>query len=157
MKLVALFVTATLGALSLARPGVVADRQVVVPQAEPGQILIDHAEIGSDGRLFIDGTPVHMLGLRLPTRNQACQDRAGAVFWCGQEAQAYLDRHQAGSAVQCLVDATSVGPRGRCSLGDSDLSAMLIHSGLAWAETSVVADYVELQDRARADAQGLWR
>lgn len=158
MKLIAFLMTsAVLGVLALANPGDGSDLTEVVAEARPGQVIAGHAELGEDGRLVIDGMAIELMGLKLPARGQVCQDRIGAAFGCGQEARAYLDRHQQRDPVHCLVEATELGPRGRCSLGDSDLSAMLVHSGLAWAETSAVPDYVELQNGARADARGLWR
>jgi endonuclease YncB( thermonuclease family) len=108
--------------------------------------------------LEMHGERIRLEGMDAPESGQSCRTEAGDVWRCGQAAALALDELIARQTVYC--DARDVDRYGRhiatCYLGNTDLGATLVASGLAVAYRKYSTAYVAIEDQARASRLGIW-
>ena len=119
----------------------------------PSQVSAKPADIAViDGETLRVGDRVlHLRGIQAPARGEAC----GAQADCGSAAAAELAAAVRNRTVTCKLGRHSVGgqPSGACTAGDVDLSASMVASGWAHAES---ADLRAPETRARQAGLGMW-
>ena len=108
--------------------------------------------------LEIHGTRLRLEGIDAPETSQNCYDSNGEAWRCGQAAALALDEFIARRPVRCV--AVNQDRYGRyianCYLDGTDLSAVLVASGLAVAYRKYSTRYIADEDRARASVEGIW-
>jgi endonuclease YncB( thermonuclease family) len=107
-----------------------------------------------DGHTLSLGDRTYLLwGIEAPDKLQICDDGWPA----GQEAIRALAGLVQGHAIECQTrDKDRFGTVIALCLADgSDLGAMMIRNGMAWAFAGESREYVQLERDARADRRGL--
>lgn len=93
-------------------------------------------------------------GIDAPEKAQLCGD-----WRCGQASTEALTRAIRRGTVRCEVLERDKYDRliATCFVGDQNLSAMMVESGMAWAFRRYSQTYVSHEDRARANRVGIWQ
>ena len=134
---------------------------VAAPPARPGGAapsppgtarLAGAAKPAGAAALRIDGTVVHLFGVRPPAPRDAC-----AGVRCADRAKALLgERLKRSRRVTCHVPARPGAAVCR-DASDVDLGGLLVSEGLARADTAQSYDYLNAENSARAARRGLWQ
>lgn len=121
------------------------------------EVVTGPARVIDGDTLEIGATRVRLFGIDAPERAQDCEDAAGRRWACGAAARARLTE-LAQAQVRCTGRDTDRYGRmvGTCAVEGSDLAAVLVAEGLAFANRKYSADYVGLEDRARQARRGVW-
>lgn len=124
--------------------------------AERGELISGVSTVVDGDTLRVGGERIRLFGIDAPESDQVCQARN--IVRCGDLATAGLRRMIGGSAVRCVVE--DVDRYGRlvsvCYLGNDDLNARMVRSGLAVAYRQYSERYVDEEAAARRERRGLW-
>lgn len=129
--------------------------------------------VSADARLHVtitavsDGDSLRAGKLRLrlhgvdaPERKQLCTTASGQRYACGQEATDWLQA-QLGLGTKLSCDVLDVDRYRRlivkCRKGDVEVNHALVRAGWAVAYTRYADDYLQAEQRAKADKAGLWQ
>ena len=112
--------------------------------------------IDGDG-LDMAGTIFRLQGIDAPEYKQTC-NRNDAVWACGKEAAAHLEKLVASKVINCAQSGKDVYGRAiaTCRAGAMDLGRAVIDAGLAIALPGAPEDYVQSEAVRRAMKIGLW-
>lgn len=127
------------------------------PLPGEGQI-VGPAKVVDGDTLEIAGERIRLEGIDAPELGQTC-GRAWLGQWsCGVAAQSHLARAVADAIVTCVRRGRDKYNRtlGVCFVGDRDLNAQMVESGLAWAFVRYSQAYVTEEQRAREAKRGIW-
>lgn len=129
----------------------------------------------ADGSIFgrasvIDGDTIEIRGQRIrlhgidaPESGQFCDDAGGRSYRCGQVAALFLSDTLGAGTVRC--EERDVDRWGRivaecfARVGDVDavnVNELMVEAGHALAYRRYSRDYVEVEDRAKAEGRGVW-
>lgn len=102
---------------------------------------------------------LRLFGIDAPELKQACIDKNGLKYACGQAAKdalLLLLAHQ--KTLSCeIVDIDHYKRKvARCFQADKDISQWLVEKGLAVAYLAYSKDYHSAQEHARHAKRGLW-
>lgn len=117
------------------------------------------ARVVDGDTIEIAGKMIRIFGIDAPERNQVCRDESNRQYGCGIRAAALVDDLIEGQEVSCLPRTSDKYGRAvaSCSVGGKDLGREIVAAGWAVAFERYSSDYVEAQDRARAERLGLWQ
>lgn len=123
-----------------------------------------HAQIISGTATALDGdsltmgeTQIRLHGIDAVEGVQTCQ--RGSITWnCGEDAAARLRQLIQGKQVTCTGRDTDQYGRmvSTCRAGAIDLADVMVRSGLAVALPQFSSDYLEAEERAKANRVGIW-
>jgi endonuclease YncB( thermonuclease family) len=106
----------------------------------------------------LHGERIRLFGIDAAESSQLCENAAGQVYRCGQQAALALADHINRKTVRC--EGKERDRYGRlvaiCHLGDEDLNAWMVSQGLALAFRKYTTLYVPQEDAARGARRGLW-
>jgi len=129
------------------------------PSASASELTIaGPAEVVDSDTLRINGVLVRLQGIDALETGQVCTAFSAERWACGQVSKASLTGLAHGRRVLCRLGGTDgIGRmRGTCSVGDLDLGAALVRSGLALVLPASEAAYGRAQQEARLARRGMW-
>lgn len=136
--------------------GVLALLAVVVARLEPAHAPVSGNARASDGDSFRLGDDrIRLLGIDAPELAQLCQQANGADWSCGKVARDRMAELLSTAPVQCQPEDTDRYQRllARCSVGETDLGAILVSEGLATS----TGDYWREEAEAKSAGRGIWQ
>ncbi len=128
---------------------------VAVEMLSRAEHLEGRAEAVDGDTLDIAGTHIRLAGIDAPELRQTCE-REGRPWRCGEAARTALAEALAGGPVSCRAEKRDKyrRPLGFCTVGGTDLAALMVRKGLAVAYLSKA--YQNEEAEARAAGRGLW-
>lgn len=107
--------------------------------------------------LDISGQHIRLYGIDAFEKKQTCTI-SGTVWPCGEYAKRAMLGVTTGKDVYCEGTQHDRYGRliGKCSVGDTDLGAFMVKSGLALAYREYSLDYVDDEQLARKGSIGAW-
>lgn len=120
-----------------------------------GEQLDGRAEAVDGDTLDIAGTHVRLAGIDAPELRQTC-GRDGHPWRCGEAARAALAEALAAGTVSCTARNRDKyrRPLASCTVGGTDLAALMVRKGLAVAYLGKA--YQREEAEARAARRGMW-
>jgi len=105
----------------------------------------------------IRGTRVRLNGIDAPEAKQVCELNE-KKYSCGVQSTEALIKLIGSNSVDCEQTATDRNGRvvARCKVGSTDIGAWMVEHGWAVAYRRYSMIYVDAENRARADKQGMW-
>lgn len=105
----------------------------------------------------IHGTRVRLNGIDAPEAKQTCVAN-DEKYQCGLKATGALIHLIGSNAVQCEQTGTDRNRRviGRCVVGSTDIGGWMVEHGWAIAYRRFSLAYVDQENRAREQKQGIW-
>ena len=119
--------------------------------------IIGAAYVVDGDTLEIIGVRVRLNGIDAPEKAQTC--RANRLIWhCGVEATKAMRYLTKGRTVDCVGNTKDQYGRliATCFVGDLNLNAAMVDSGMALAYRYYSFEYVDQEDFARETKQGVW-
>ena len=115
------------------------------------------ASIIDGDTLKIDGISHRLAMIDAPEREQQCKID-GVPWLCGAESAKALRDLVRSRPVRCESSGSDVYGRrvSVCFVGDRELNAEMVATGMALAYREYGTDYVEFEDHARRNKLGLW-
>ena len=100
---------------------------------------------------------IRLNGIDTPEIEQTCRT-SGLIWYCGVEATKVMRHLTKGKIVTCIGNTKDQYGRliANCFVGDLNLNATMVESGMALAYRYYSLEYVEQEDFARETKQGLW-
>jgi endonuclease YncB( thermonuclease family) len=100
----------------------------------------------------LKGVNWHLWGIDAPENKQLC-----GTYPAGAEATGTLAKLMRGKTITCEDRATNRGRMmiGLCRADGDDLSAAMVRLGMAWADVQYSRDYVQLEEKAKAERLGV--
>ncbi|MDB5530275.1 MAG: succinoglycan biosynthesis protein [Devosia sp.] len=127
--------------------------------AQNGDVVTGPARAVDADIITIGTQRVILYGVDAPERSQFCT--VGTKKWgCWDEARNTLTTILSAGDVTCTLsgDPDPFNRRyGVCKIGDTDVGAELIRSGMALAFVEQADDYSAVEEEARTAAIGLWQ
>ena len=107
--------------------------------------------------LSIDGKRIRLHGIDAPENKQYCT-KDGNSWHCGRKATEALSRMVSGNMIECVWDKRDRYNRliAICYLEDLNLNANMVKEGWALAYIRYSDDYVEQEQKAQKEFQGIW-
>lgn len=110
--------------------------------------------------IMIGKQRVILYGIDAPDRDQICQ--VGELLWgCWDATKGALDELMGSNEVTCTLTDEKPDPFGRrwgtCMVGDKDLAAEMVRSGMARAFVPQTEQYLALEAEAQAAAVGMFQ
>ena len=105
----------------------------------------------------ISDVRIRLNGIDTPEIEQTCRTN-GLIWYCGVEATKAMRHLTRGKQVNCIGNTKDQYGRliANCFVGDLNLNATMVKSGMALAYRYYSLEYVEQEDFARETKQGLW-
>ena len=105
----------------------------------------------------ISGVRIRLNGIDTPESKQTCRTN-GLIWYCGVEASKAMRHLTKGKQVNCIGNTKDQYGRliANCFVGDLNLNATMVESGMALAYRQYSLEYSEQEDFARETKQGLW-
>ena len=105
----------------------------------------------------ISDVRIRLNGIDTPEIDQICRTN-GLIWYCGVEATKAMRLLTKGKHVTCIGDTKDQYGRliANCFVGDLNLNAAMVESGMALAYRYYSLEYVEQENFAREAKQGLW-
>ena len=123
-------------------------------RAESDAAISGAARVVKPGVIEVQDRELALYGILNPKGGQACV-RNAKPWNCAEGARTALRQHLEGRKVRC-VPTEKDDDVARCTLGDVDLSALLVREGWARADRDAGKDYVEQEKEARKARRGIW-
>ncbi|MCC2655029.1 MAG: thermonuclease family protein [Panacagrimonas sp.] len=113
------------------------------------------ATVIKQGVIEVKDQKFRLFGISNPGGGQSCH--RGAKPWnCGEAARTALRQHVEGHKVRCVPEEKN-DRVARCTMGDVDLSALLVREGWARADRDESGKkYVEEEKEAKKARRGIW-
>ena len=129
----------------------------VVPSIVVSDEVSGSATIVDGDTLRIGSTTIRLYGMDAPETRQTCE-RAGNSWPCGEESSRKLSQLVGEKMVLCYeIDRDRYGRVvAICRVGDIELGAAMVLSGLALAYRQYWAEYVRHETAAKDAARGMW-
>lgn len=108
-----------------------------------------------------DNAPVEvrLQGLDAPELRQACQDRKGEFWRCGEASRRLLQRMILDRKVRCKIlgrERAYNRPLGYCFAGGKNLNQSVVSAGLARAYTEYDVTFLPQEEAAQKKRRGMW-
>ena len=105
----------------------------------------------------ISGVRIRLNGIDTPEIEQFCRTN-GLIWHCGVEATKAMRHLTKGKTVTCIGNTADQYGRliANCFVGDLNLNATMVESGMALAYRHYSLEYVSQEYLARQAKQGLW-
>jgi len=105
----------------------------------------------------MSGERIRLFGVDAPESMQTC-DKGGTAWACGRDAKDLIGQMIEGKTVNCVGrDRDNYGRIvATCTVGASDLSAVLAREGFAVPLPQFTTDYVDLAARAKQFGLAIW-
>ena len=109
--------------------------------------------------IIIKGNEIRLFGIDAMEGRQTCTTRAGKTQACGKRARTALARLIGKRSVTCQqIDMDRYGRIiARCRVAKLDINQWMAAHGHALAYRRYSQDYVEAEEKARAEKRGIWR
>lgn len=122
--------------------------------ARADEVVSGKARVVKPGVIEVKDQKFELYGILNPKGGQSCL-RDAKPWNCAEGARTALRQHVDGKKVRCIPteDDQDVA---RCTLGDVDLSALLVREGWARADRDVTKEYVDEEKEARKARRGIW-
>jgi endonuclease YncB( thermonuclease family) len=123
-------------------------------QATP---IYGSATVVDGDTLRMDDTRIRLFGIDAPELDQSCS-KDGAKWQCGREAFERLSRLVLGKNVRCIPMGKDDYGRtlARCDTIGLELNQAMVEQGYATAFRRYSADYIPMEDHAKAGRRGIW-
>jgi len=107
--------------------------------------------------IHVQSAKIRLHGIDAPERKQTCK-RLDIVWNCGTESTNTLKRLIDGSEVRCTERGKDRYQRiiGVCIANGLNLNAEMVKLGMAVAYRRYSKDYVQDEEQAKANGQGMW-
>jgi endonuclease YncB( thermonuclease family) len=131
---------------------------VLIAGTARAQTFEGHATAKDGDDLVIGGTDLRLFGIDAFELHQTCE-ADGKSYACGQLAKDDLAKKVLGHTVHCVqrdYDAEHHRPVAVCSIDGEDLNASMVSDGWALAYRKFSNDYVDEENRAKAEQKGAW-
>jgi endonuclease YncB( thermonuclease family) len=128
--------------------------------AEKVTALAGDVRVTDGDTIRLAGTRIRLWGMDAPERDQTCEDSAGALYRCGDEATHELASLVSGERVTCEPRDTDQYGRtvARCSAHGEDIAKHMVRTGHALDYTRYShGAYLPDELRARRDKAGVWQ
>ncbi len=107
----------------------------------------------------VGGIRYRLHGIDAPEAAQVCAGRDGRNWSCGQDAIHFMEEITDSGSVQC--DDRGHDAFGRtiavCNVAGTEINALMIERGMAWAFRKYSQDYIAIEDAARERGVGIWQ
>lgn len=123
-------------------------------RAASDDVVSGKARVVRPGVIEVKDQKFELYGILNPKGGQSCL-RNAKPWNCAEGARTALRQHIEGKKVRCVPTEEDDGVA-RCTLGDVDLSALLVREGWARADRDVGKDYVKAEKEARKARRGIW-
>ncbi len=102
---------------------------------------------------------VRLYGIDAPELEQTCRTRRGVEFECGRLSQIVLGELLRDKNVRCQVFSIDAENRniGACQVGRTDIGAVMVERGWAFAQRHLSNRYARFENRAQGNRAGLWQ
>jgi endonuclease YncB( thermonuclease family) len=119
--------------------------------------ITGYAYVIDGDTIDIKDVRIRLNGIDTPETEQTCT-ASGLIWHCGIEAAKVMHRLTKGKTVTCIGNTKDRYGRliGNCFVGDLDLNATMVESGMALAYRYYSLEYVEQENIARETKKGLW-
>lgn len=126
--------------------------------ARADETLVGRVTVIDGDTLRLNGTVVGLAGVVAPGLAQTCQGKGGRSVACGRQAASALSRRVGEAVVACRPSGLDASHRvlAICRLGNEDLNAWMVASGLAVSERFFDTTYFVHETQAWAKRSGLW-
>lgn len=126
----------------------------------PSQALAaEHVHVIDGDTIEVDGLIYRLHGIDAPEAGQKCAKASGKTWPCGKQAVAVMEQLVLGKNVRCDNRGVDDYSRiiGVCTVGGTDINAVMVAEGYAWAFRKFSIDYAPLEDAAKAKRLGIWQ
>ena len=129
----------------------------VVPSIVVSVEVSGSATIVDGDTLRIGSTTIRLYGMDAPETRQTCE-RAGNSWPCGEESSRKLSQLVGEKMVLCYeIDRDRYGRVvAICRVGDIELGAAMVRSGLALADRQYSIEYIQQETAAKDATRGIW-
>ena len=148
--------------VSLNQEGLIEDiKRDVAPETQRKDVAMQAtgpARVIDGDTLEIDGTSYRLSGIDAPEAGQPCKAASGLVFDCGEVARRGLEKAIGGASVNCEAETLDFyqRPVGLCTVGEVDLSALMVTNGFAIPFTEYSDAYAAQGAAAKKGKVGIW-
>lgn len=121
-------------------------------------VFAGSARVVDGDTLEINGVTYRLHGIDAPEAGQSCEKKGGGKWACGKAAIAAME-DLISNGVTCDDRGSDGFGRtiGVCTAGEIDINARMVEAGNAWAFVKYSADYVSIEQKARAAGVGVWQ
>lgn len=124
-------------------------------RADSDEAITGKARVVKPGVVEVKDQKFKLFGIHNPAGGQSCT-RNAKPWNCAEAARTALRQRIDGRRVRCVPDESD-DDFARCSLGDQDLSALLVREGWARADRDASGkEYVDEEKEARRARRGIW-
>lgn len=128
---------------------------IAVETARAGEAVEGRARVTGPGVIVVGDRTFALYGVRNPKGGQSCV-RNAKPWNCAEGARTALRQHLEDRTVRCVPERDN-DDVARCSVGDEDLSALLVREGWARADRDVSGeDFLDEEKQARKARRGIW-
>jgi endonuclease YncB( thermonuclease family) len=117
------------------------------------------ARVVDGDTIHIGKTKIRLHGIDAPEMKQACRTKKGQEQLCGELAKQSLETMVRGQQVRCEGDESDRYGRliAVCFVGPFNVNERMVADGWALAYRKYSEDYIEAEDFAKANEEGMWR
>ena len=151
------------GTVTSPAPLTVADVEMPPPTLIADGSIVGRASVIDGDTIEIRGKRIRLHGIDAPESRQLCEDAGGRSYRCGQAAALFLADALGADTVRC--DGRDVDRWDRIiaecfarvgGIDEVNVNEMMVHSGHALAYRRYTNDYINAEERAKAEGRGVW-
>ena len=121
-------------------------------------VIQGQARVVDGDTLAIGDKKIRMWGIDAPEKKQSCRRGNGSEYMCGLASKQALEEKIRDQSISCQVKEQDQYGRfvAQCSLRGEDLNAWMVAQGDAVSYKQYSKQYVIVEERARAEGNGIW-